>query len=102
MGIYSKYDTYEQMVVPKCIRDYTGEVKDWINYTTQQDNSRRKTFFVCDETDKNIAKYCVEKLGNGIVAAAIYQIMIAIKADNSSRFVGANFLDQDLPRLLSS
>ena len=79
LGIYSKYDKVEKMILPKCIRDYTGDIKGWVNYTAAPDSSRKKSFFICEESDENLSKYCVKRFGKNLVAASIYQIMVAIK-----------------------
>ncbi len=79
MGIYGVYNKMEKMVIPKCLRDYTGDIKGWINYTGIPDSRRKKTFFACNESDEKIAKFCNQKFENKDTAAAIYQILIAIK-----------------------
>jgi hypothetical protein len=79
LGLYSKYDEIEKMILPKCVRDYTGDIKGWVNYTGAPDNPRKKTFFICEESNENLSKYCVKRFGKNLVAASIYQIMVAIK-----------------------
>lgn len=79
MGIYGRFDKVEKMVLPKCLRDYTGDVKGWVNYTPIPDNPRPKRFFACDEPDKKIAAFCTDKFGKTTTSVAIYQILVAIK-----------------------
>ena len=79
MGIYSRFDKMEKMVIPKCLRDYTGDIKGWINYTPIPNNPKRKTFFPCDERNAAISAFCQKKFGKTKTAAIIYQLLIAIK-----------------------
>ena len=79
MGLYGPFNKIEKMVMPKCLRDYSGDIRGWVNYTAMPDNPNKKTFFACDSTDEQISEFCQKKFDNGDVAAAVFQILVAIK-----------------------
>lgn len=82
IGVYAQYNEYEKMVIPKCIKDYSADIYDWVNYTTVNTANPafpRKSFFISQESNANIAKHCEKWFGKTSTAEAIYSILLAMK-----------------------
>ena len=82
IGVYAQFSEKENLVFPKCLKDYSSDVADWVNYTTLDTSNPafpRKKFFICHESNASIMKYCIGWFGNTRVAEAIYSILLAMK-----------------------
>lgn len=78
--IYARYDPAEGIVFPNCLKDWSGEFKNWVNYTVFPTAKRRKTFFPCEEEDKVIIAKCIEWFGDTTLAKVMAEAMMEIKA----------------------
>lgn len=82
VGLYAQFNERENMVFPKCLKDYSSDIIDWKNYTTVNTANPafpRKKFFISEEPISSIAKYCVGWFENTKTAAAIFEILLAMK-----------------------
>lgn len=82
VGVYAQFNEKENMVFPKCLKDYSSDIIDWTNYTTLNTSHPafpRKKFFISHESNASIMKYCIDWFGNTRTAEAIYGILLAMK-----------------------
>lgn len=82
IGVYAQFSEKENLVFPKCLKDYSSDIADWTNYTTLNTANPafpRKKFFICQESNASIMKYCIGWFGSTKVAEAIYGILLAMK-----------------------
>lgn len=77
--LYGTYNSYRGMVIPKCAKDYTGDIPGWVNYTFIPSRNRDYAFYVVNATTQEIAAHCIKWFGRTPLAAGIMQILAAIK-----------------------
>jgi len=76
--IYGKYDKQLKMIVPRCVRDYSGDIKNWI-IITHPETQRQKMLYLCDDPLLNIKNYVETWFKNEKTARRIYDILLAVR-----------------------
>lgn len=96
-GIYGKKDFRSNLVRPKAARSYVGQIKDWINFSSQPVYGQAKEFFACEESDESIQKLC-ERWFDAKVAKRVSEAIIYIKNGgyvNLWKLLENNFVDNE-------
>lgn len=78
-GIYGKYDSKTDMVLPLCLKSYTRDIPGWIDYSTKTEWATPREFFVEGSTDAQIVAFCHDFFESADVANRIAESMIAIR-----------------------
>jgi hypothetical protein len=77
-GMYGKFDKYAGMVLPKCTRDYSGEIKDWLVITHPM-NRKPKDLYLCDDPIDKVKKHCLIWFKDITIAKRVYGVLKAIR-----------------------
>ena len=100
-GIYGQYNVLSDMVLPKCFKSYSRDIFGWVNYTTLNDSSKKRTYFLSEMNDKEIDTICSELFTEPRVAQRMKDAMLYIKDGNYLNIwtlMGNNFVSTDVKR----
>jgi len=90
-AVYGNYDRYNNMIMPRAMKNYIGQVKGFVDYTYYGTGNNQK-FCICDESNKDVINYLSNWFDNKLI---IKRIIDALKYIKQGKYI-------DLRNLLCS
>lgn len=78
-GIYGRYDEGTDMVLPKCLRSYTRDIPNWVDYSGRDEWFMPREFFVDGATDESIVAFCHKHFADTTTAERMADALKSIR-----------------------
>lgn len=78
-AIYGTVNKNVDLVIPRCVKDYSADILGWERLATLDGGRRKKSFYIHAATTDEIKNFCVNKFGVTTLAMRVAKSMIKIK-----------------------